>query len=79
MAIIARWLVAFLEYCFQVPANRPGYQVSTLSQLKIIQEVITMCVFAAFSILYMKENFKLDYLLAGFCLVGAVYFMFRQS
>ncbi len=79
VAILASWLVAFMEYCFQVPANRIGHQVYSLGQLKIIQEVITMCVFAAFSMLYMKEKITLDYLWAGFCLVGAVYFMFRQS
>lgn len=79
MAIIASWLVAFMEYCFQVPANRLGHQYYSLSQLKIIQEVITMCIFAAFSMLYMKEKITLDYLWAGLCLVGAVYFMFRQS
>jgi uncharacterized protein (DUF486 family) len=79
VAIIASWLVAFMEYCFQVPANRLGSQVYTLGQLKIIQEVITMCIFAAFSMLYMKEKISLDYLWAGFCLIGAVYFIFRQS
>lgn len=78
VAIIASWLVAFMEYCFQVPANRLGSQVYTLGQLKIIQEVITMCIFAAFSMLYMKEKITLDYLWAGFCLIGAVYFIFRQ-
>lgn len=79
VALMASWLVAFMEYCFQVPANRLGHQVYTLGQLKIIQEVITMCIFAAFSMLYMKEKITLDYLWAGFCLVGAVYFIFRQS
>ena len=79
VAIIASWLVALMEYCFQVPANRLGYQMYSLGQLKIIQEVITMCVFAAFSMLYMKEKITLDYLWAGFCLVGAAYFMFRRS
>jgi uncharacterized protein (DUF486 family) len=79
VAIIASWLVAFMEYCFQVPANRLGSQAYTLGQLKIIQEVITMCIFAAFSMLYMKEKITLDYLWAGFCLIGAVYFIFRQS
>jgi len=78
VAIIASWLVASMEYCFQVPANRLGHQVFTLGQLKIIQEVITMCIFAVFSMLYMKEKITLDYLWAGFCLVGAVYFIFRQ-
>lgn len=79
VAIIASWLVAFMEYCFQVPANRLGSQVYTLGQLKIIQEVITMCIFAAFSMYYMKERLSLDYLWAGCCLIGAVYFIFRQS
>jgi uncharacterized protein (DUF486 family) len=79
VAIVASWLVAFMEYCFQVPANRLGSQVYTLGQLKIIQEVITMCIFAAFSMYYMKERLSLDYLWAGCCLIGAVYFIFRQS
>lgn len=78
LVIIASWSVAFFEYCFQVPANRLGHQVYSLGQLKIMQEVITMCVFAAFSMLYMKEKITLDYLWAGFCLVGAVYFIFRS-
>jgi uncharacterized protein (DUF486 family) len=77
VAIMASWLVAFFEYCFQVPANRLGHQTYTLSQLKIAQEVITMTVFAVFSVLYMKEKITLDYLWAGFCLAGAVYFVFR--
>jgi uncharacterized protein (DUF486 family) len=79
VVIVASWLVAFMEYCFQVPANRLGSQVYTLGQLKIIQEVITMCIFAAFSMYYMKERLSLDYLWAGCCLIGAVYFIFRQS
>lgn len=78
-AIVASWLVAFFEYCFQVPANRLGHQAYTLGQLKIAQEVITMTVFAVFSVLYMKEKISLDYLWAGLCLGGAVYFMFRGS
>ena len=71
------WSVAFLEYCLQVPANRIGYHYFSLSQLKIIQEIVTMCVFAAFSYLYMREQIKLDYLWAGLCLLGAVFFIFR--
>lgn len=79
LAIVASWLVAFLEYCFQVPANRLGHQVFSLGQLKIAQEVITMVVFALFSVLYMKEKLSLDYLWAGLCLAGAVYFIFRAA
>ena len=78
LVIVASWLVAFFEYCFQVPANRLGHQVFSLGQLKIAQEVITMGVFALFSVLYMKEKITLDYLWAGLCLAGAVYFLFRN-
>ena len=77
IAIILSWCVAFLEYCLQVPANRIGFQYFTLPQLKVIQEVITMIVFAIFSVFYMKEKLSLDFLWASICLVGAVYFMFR--
>lgn len=78
-AILASWGVAFLEYCLQVPANRIGYQVMSLAQLKVMQEVVTMCIFALFSVLYMGERLKLDYLWAGLCLVAAAFFMFRDS
>lgn len=78
MVIMISWGIAFFEYCFQVPGNRFGSQYFTLPQLKIIQEVITMTVFAGFSIWYMKEPLKLDYLWAGLCLLGAVYFIFRN-
>lgn len=77
MVILISWGVAFFEYCFQVPANRLGSEHFTLPQLKIIQEVITMVVFAGFSMWYMKVPLKLDYLWASFCLLGAVYFVFR--
>lgn len=77
VAIMVSWGIAFFEYVLQVPANRMGYQHFTLPQLKIIQEVITMVVFAGFSVLYMKQTLKLDFLWAGLCLVGAVYFIFR--
>ncbi|MGH7531746.1 MAG: DMT family protein [Gemmatimonadales bacterium] len=77
VAILASWAIAFFEYCFQVPANRIGYGTLTLAQLKILQEVITLCVFAPFAILYMKQPLRLDFLWAGLCLLGAVYFMFR--
>ncbi len=77
IAILASWGIAFFEYCLQVPANREGYGVFTLPQLKVIQEVITMLVFAGFAIWYMKVPLKTDFLYAGICLVMAVYFMFR--
>ena len=79
VAIVLSWCVAFLEYCLQVPANRIGHQFYSLGQLKIMQEVITMTIFAIFSIVYMKEKVGLDYLWASLCMVGAVYFMFRSS
>ncbi|MEX1032803.1 MAG: DMT family protein [Cellvibrionaceae bacterium] len=77
VAAFVSWGIALLEYLFQVPANRIGYSVLSIGQLKILQEVITLSVFVPFSILYLKEPLKLDYLWAGICLVGAVYFMFR--
>ena len=77
IAIAISWGIAFFEYCLQVPANRIGSDHFNLPQLKIIQEVITMLVFAGFSVFYMKENLRLDFLWASFCLVGAVYFIFR--
>lgn len=77
IAIIVSWSVAFAEYCFQVPANRLGFQTYSLGQLKIMQEVITMCVFAVFSVIYMKSHLNLNYLWAGLCMVGAVYFIFK--
>jgi uncharacterized protein (DUF486 family) len=69
--------VALFEYLLQVPANRIGHTVMSVSQLKIIQEVITLSVFVPFSLLYLKEPLKLDYLWAGMCMCGAAYFMFR--
>ena len=77
VAALVSWGVALLEYLFQVPANRIGYTVLSLGQLKIMQEIITLSVFIPFAILYMKEPIKLDYLWAGLCMVGAAYFMFR--
>jgi hypothetical protein len=79
IAILASWGVAFLEYCFQVPANRIGYGRFSLGQLKVIQEVITMVVFMAFAALYMKRPVSLDFVWATLCLVGAAYFMFRGA
>jgi len=79
IAILLSWLVAFFEYCLQVPANRIGHQYYSLGQLKILQEVITMSIFAVFSVIYMKEKVGLDYLWASLCMVCAVYFMFRHN
>ena len=79
IAAIVSWGIALLEYLLQVPANRIGYRALNVGQLKIMQEVITLSVFVPFSVLYMKEPLKLDYLWAGLCLTGAVYFMFRSS
>lgn len=79
IAALVSWGVALLEYLFQVPANRIGYTVLNVGQLKIIQEVVTLSVFVPFSVLYLKEPLKTDYLWAGLCLVGAVYFMFRDK
>lgn len=77
--IVFSWGIAFFEYVLQVPANRIGFQYYSLGQLKIMQEVITMIVFAAFAIFYMKQPLKLNFLWAGLCMVGAVYFMFRDG
>jgi len=78
IAIVVSWSIALLEYCFMVPANRIGsYQFST-AQLKTIQEVITLVVFAVFSIFYLKEQFKWNYLVAFGLMVGAVFFMFKK-
>ena len=79
VAALVSWGIALFEYLLQVPANRIGYQSLTLSQLKIIQEVITLSVFVPFAVLYMKQPLKLDYLWAGLCIVGAVFFIFRGS
>jgi len=77
VAILVSWGVAFFEYTLQVPANRIGSSVLDLSQLKIVQEIITLTVFVPFAVLYMKQPVKLDFLWAGLCLMGAVYFVFR--
>ncbi len=77
VAALVSWGVALMEYLFQVPANRIGFTVMSLGQLKILQEVITLAVFVPFAVLYMQQPLKLDFLWAGLCLMGAVYFMFR--
>lgn len=78
IAVLASWGIAFFEYCLQVPANRIGRDVMSLDQLKILQEVITLSVFVPFAIWYMGEKPRLDFLWAGLCLCGAVFFMFRR-
>ena len=79
LAALVSWGIALFEYLLQVPANRIGYAGGySLAQLKIAQEVITLSVFVPFAMLYMNQPFKLDYLWAGLCLVGAVYFIFRS-
>ena len=78
MAALASWGIALFEYMLQVPANRIGYHVMTLPQLKILQEVLALTVFVPFAVMYMHEPVKLDYLWAGLCILGAVYFIFRS-
>ncbi len=78
IAALISWGIALIEYLFQVPANRIGYTVLSVAQLKIIQEVITLTVFVPFSVMYLKEPLKLDYLWAAVCLLGAVFFIFRS-
>ena len=77
VAALVSWGIALFEYLLQVPANRIGYTALTLPQLKLLQEVITLAVFAPFAVLYMKQSLRLDHLWAALCLVGAVYFAFR--
>jgi uncharacterized protein (DUF486 family) len=72
------WGIALFEYLLQVPANRIGYTVMSLAQLKILQEVITLTVFVPFAVVYMRQPLKLDYLWAALCIAGAVYFVFRS-
>jgi uncharacterized protein (DUF486 family) len=77
VAALASWGIALFEYLLQVPANRIGYTQYNVGQLKIVQEVITLSVFVPFAVLYLRQPIKLDYLWAGLCLCGAVYFVFR--
>ena len=79
IAALISWGIALFEYLFQVPANRIGYTEFSLGQLKILQEVITLSVFVPFAVLYMNQPLKWDYLYAGLCLIGAVYFIFRNA
>ena len=77
VAALASWGIALFEYLIQVPANRIGYTQLSLGQLKIMQEVITLTIFVPFAVMYMGQPLKMDYLWAGLCLMGAVYFIFR--
>ena len=77
IAALVSWGIALFEYLLQVPANRIGYTVMSLAQLKILQEVVTLSIFVPFAVFYMGEPVKMNYLYAGLCLLGAVYFMFR--
>ncbi len=77
VAALASWGIALFEYLIQVPANRIGYTQLSLGQLKILQEVITLTIFMPFAVFYMNQPLKMDYLYAGLCLMGAVYFIFR--
>lgn len=79
VAALLSWGVALFEYLLQVPANRIGATALSLGQLKILQEAITLVVFVPFAVLYMRQPLKLDFLWAGLCLVGAVYFVFRSQ
>lgn len=79
IAALVSWGIALFEYLLQVPANRIGYQVATAGQLKIIQEVLSLSVFIPFSLYVLKEPFKMDYVWAGLCLLGAVFFMFKDK
>ena len=78
IAILVSWLIAFVEYCFQVPANRFGHYQFSAAQLKTIQEVITLVVFSVFSVVYLKEDFKWNYLVGFFFMVVAVFFVFKK-
>lgn len=79
VAVLASWFVALFEYCLQVPANRIGAQYFTLPQLKVMQEIITMAVFAIFTTVYLGQPVKWDYAVAAVCLVIAAFFMFRGA
>jgi uncharacterized protein (DUF486 family) len=77
IAVLVSWGIALLEYTFMIPANRIGATELTLPQLKILQEAITLVVFVPFAVLYMRQPLRLDFVWAGLCIVGAVFFMFR--
>ena len=77
-AILASWFIAFVEYCFQVPANRFGHQQFSAAQLKMMQEVITLCVFCVFSVFFLKEKLKWNYLVGFALILVAVFFVFKE-
>lgn len=79
VAALVSWGIAFFEYLLQVPANRIGHQVMSVGQLKVLQEVVTLTIFVPFSLFYLRERLTLDYLGAGVCLLGAVFFLFRAK
>lgn len=79
VAALVSWGIALFEYLLQVPANRIGHQVMSVAQLKILQEVVTLTIFVPFSLLYLKEHVRLDYLWAGLCIMAAVFFIYRQK
>ena len=79
VAALVNWVIALFEYLSQVPANRLGFSVMSAGHLKILQEIITLSVFVPFAVFYLREPLKLDYLWAGLCMLGAVYFMFRSK
>ena len=79
IAVLVSWGIALFEYTFQVPANRMGFTVLSVAQLKILQEVITLSVFVPFAVFYLKQPLQLDYLWAAFCILGAVYYVFREK
>jgi uncharacterized protein (DUF486 family) len=78
VAALVSWGIAFFEYMLQVPGNRIGHTVLSVAQLKILQEAITLTVFVPFALFYLREPLKMDYLWAGLCILGAVYFIFRS-
>lgn len=78
LIILISWGIAFFEYCFMIPANRIASKHFDTAQLKIVQEAITLVVFGVFSVLYLKESFKLNYLLSFICILGAVFFAFKK-
>ena len=77
MAALVSWGIALFEYLLQVPGNRIGYEVMSLAQLKILQEVISLSVFVPFAVIYMDQKLTMNYLYAGLCMIGAVYFIFK--
>jgi len=79
IAAVISWGIALFEYLLQVPANRIGYTAMSLAQLKILQEVITLVIFVPFAILYMNQKITMNYVYAGLCLLGAVYFIFKAG